>query len=60
MPAKETKDRRVQRTEQLLHQALGSLILEKPFVKLSGHKSWSVFDRYNIVSEGDPRDAARR
>jgi hypothetical protein len=31
MPAKETKDRRVQRTEQLLHQALGSLIREKPF-----------------------------
>jgi AcrR family transcriptional regulator len=31
MPAKRTKDRRVQRTEQLLHQALGSLIREKPF-----------------------------
>jgi AcrR family transcriptional regulator len=31
MPAKETKDRRIQRTEQHLHQAIGSLIREKPF-----------------------------
>ncbi len=29
-------------------------------VKISGHKMQAVFDRYNIVSEGDLEEAARK
>ena len=35
-------------------------VQERVAMAITGHKTWDVFDRYNIVSAGDLEEAARR
>ncbi len=35
-------------------------ILESVVMRMSGHRTRAVFERYNVVSEDDLRDAVRR
>ena len=41
-------------------ELLRSGVLEPIAMRITGHKTRSIFDRYNIVSEDDLREAARR
>ncbi len=47
-------------TDRRLRLLVRASVSESVAMRLIRHKTRSVFERYNIVSSGDPKDAAKR
>lgn len=60
----EKSNKKTQLIQSMKSDLLASAEAEKSSVMadmvLSGHKSWSVFEQYNITNEADLREAARK